>query len=155
MENEFTIKNKPITFKLAITFTVTSVALALTMVLLIIACRIYEKNEFIWFIEIIPAAALVGSILGLYTFYKEEFSLKDGQFRYVKVFKKDIVIKVKTLYCVYLSPLGYKTKIEFMNYKCEIFETIYDDGTIMQDGIFLDALRNLRIDVKRNGYGDE
>ena len=155
MENEFTIKNKPITFKLAITFTVTSVALALTMVLLIIACRIYEKHEFIWFIEVIPAAALVGSILGLYTFYKEEFSLKEGQFRYVRVFKKDIVIKVKTLYCVYLSPLGYKTKIEFMNYKCEIFETIYDDGTILQDGIFLDALRNLRIDVKRNGYGDE
>ena len=155
MENEFTIKNKPITFKLAITFTVTSVALALMMVLLIIACRIYEKNEFIWFIEVIPAASLVGSVLGLYTFYKEEFSLKDGQFRYVKVFKKDIVIKVKTLYCVYLSPLGYKTKIEFMNTRCEIFETIYDDGTILQDGIFLDALKNLRIDVKRNGYGDE
>ena len=54
-----------------------------------------------------------------------------------------------------MSPLGYKTKIEFMNYKCEIFETIYDDGTILQDGIFLDALRNLRIDVKRTGYGDE
>ena len=155
MENEFTIKNKPITFKLAIAFTVTSVALALMMALLIIACRIYEKNAFIWFIEVIPAASLVGSILGLYTFYKEEFSLKDGEFRYVKVFKKDVIIKLKTLYCVYLSPLGYKTKIEFMNYKCEIFETIYDDGMIMQDGTFLDTLEKLRISVKRNGYGDE
>ncbi|MDE6104975.1 MAG: hypothetical protein K2G38_04775, partial [Clostridia bacterium] len=102
MENEFIIKNKPITFKLAITFTVTSVALALMMILLIVACRIYEKEKFIWFIEVIPATSLAGSVLGLYTFYKEEFSLKDGQFRYVKVFKKDIVIKAGTIDCVYM-----------------------------------------------------
>ena len=152
---EFTIKNKPITSKFSIALIIISVALALMMVLLITACRIYESDKFIWFIEVIPACSLVGSILGLYTFYKEEFSLKDGQFRYVRVFKKDIVINVDSLYCVYLSPLGYKTKIEFMNYRCEITETIYDDGTILQDGIFVDALKKLRIDIKRNGYGDE
>lgn len=125
------------------------------MVLLIVACRIYEKDKFIWFIEVIPAASLVGSIFWLYIFYKEEFSFKDGQFRCVRVFKKDIVIKAETIYCVYMRPLGYRTKIEFMNKRCEIFEIIYDDGTILQDGIFLDALEKLRIDVKRNGYGDE
>ena len=155
MENEFTIKNKPITFQLAIAFTVASVALALMMILLIVACRIYLRVEFIWFIEVVPAVSLAGSILWLYTFYKEEFSLKDGQFRYVKVFKKDIVIKVETIYCVYLSPLGYKTKIEFMNKKGEISATILDDGTIMQGGIFLNALEKLQIEVNRNGYGDE
>lgn len=155
MENEFTIKNKPITFKIAITFSVTSVALALMMVLLIMACRIYEKDKFIWFIEVIPSAALAGSILGIYTFYKEEFSFKNGQFRYVRVFKKDVVIKAETLYCVYMRYFGHKTKIEFMNKKYEITETILDDGMVLRDGIFLNTLEKLQIDVKRNGYGDE
>ena len=155
MENEFIIKNKPVTFKLAIAFTVASVALALMMVLLIVACRIYEKNEFIWFIEVIPAVALAGSIIGLYTFYKEEFSLKDGQFRYVKVFKKDITIKVETIDCVYMRTFGRNTKIEFMNKKGEMAATIFDDGTILQDGKFLNALEKLQIKVIRNDDGDE
>ena len=155
MENEFTIKNKPITFKLAITFIVTSVALALMIVLLIVACRIYEKNEFIWFVEVIPAVALCGAIIGLYTYYKEEFSLKDGQFRYVKVFKKELIIKVETIACVYMRTSGFDTLIEFMNKKGEIAATILDDGTILQGGKFLNALEKLQIRVVRNDDGNK
>ena len=67
---EFTIKNKQILFKFAILFTVASVALCLMVMLIIIACRIYVKAPFIWFIEVIPAVALAGSVLWLYAYYK-------------------------------------------------------------------------------------
>ncbi|MDE7082615.1 MAG: hypothetical protein K2O89_02805 [Clostridia bacterium] len=152
---EFTIKNKPITFKIAIAFTVTSIALALMMILVIIAFGIHLKVKFIWFIEVIPAVSMVFSVFGLYTFYKEEFSLKDGVFKYVKVFKKDIIFKAITISCVYMHPIGYKTKIEFVNKKGENAATVFDDGTILQDGILLDALEKLGIEVKRSGYGNE
>lgn len=152
---EFTIKNKPVTFKFAVLFTVASVGLGLMMILIIIACRIYDKVQFIWFIEVIPAVALGLSVFWLFVYYKEEFSLKEDEFRYVKVFKKDIIIYVETISCVYLRPFGQKTKVEFMNWQGEISATIFDDGTIFQDGIFLDALEKLNIEVKRNGYGDE
>lgn len=152
---EFTIKNKPVTFKFAVLFTVASVGLGLMMILIIIACRIYDKVQFIWFIEVIPAVALGLSVFWLFTYYKEEFSLKEGEFRYVKVFKKDIVIYVETVSCVYMRPFGQKTKVEFMNKQGEISATIFDDGTIFQNGIFLDALEKLDIEIKRNGYGDE
>ena len=152
---EFTIKNKPVTFKFAILFTVASVGLGLMMILIIIACRIYVKAPYIWFIEVIPAVALGLSVFWLFVYYKEEFSLKEDEFRYVKVFKKDIIIYVETISCVYLRPFGQKTKVEFMNKQGEIEATIFDDGTIFQDGIFLDALEKLNIEVKRNGYGDE
>lgn len=152
---EFTIKNKPISFKFAILLTVASVGLGLMMILIIIACRIYVKAPYIWFIEVIPAVALGLSVFWLFTYYKEEFSLKEDEFRYVKVFKKDIIIYVETISCVYLRPFGQKTKVEFMNKQGEIEATIFDNGTIFQDGIFLDALEKLNIEVKRNGYGDE
>jgi len=152
---EFTIKNKPITFKFSVAFTVISVALALMMILLIVACRIYEKVNFIWFIEVIPAFSLGGSIFGLYTYYKEEFSFKDGEFRYVKVFKKDVIIKSDTLSCVYLRPLGYKTEIEFMNKRGERAAIIFDDGTLLQDGLLIAALNDLKIEVRGNVNGDK
>ncbi|MDE6667018.1 MAG: hypothetical protein K2K38_01560 [Clostridia bacterium] len=155
MENEFTVKNKPITFKVSIAFMVASVALALMMILLVVACRIYEKDKFIWFIEVVPACSLAGSILGLYIFYKEEFSFKEGVFKYIRVFKKDVAINAATIDYVYMHPIGQRTKIEFMNKKGEITDMILDDGTILQDGIFLNALEKLQIKVIRNGYGDE
>jgi len=152
---EFTIKNKPITFKFSVAFTVISVALALMMILIIIAFRIYQKVNFIWFIEVIPAFSLGASVFGLYTYYKEEFSFKDGVFKYKKVFKKDVVIKADTLSCVYMRQLGYKTEIEFMNKKGECAAIIFDDGTLLQDGLFIAALDELKIEVKGNKNGDE
>lgn len=151
-KTEFIIKNKPIIFKIAVAFTVTSVALAFTVALVIIACRIDGKIAGIWALEVVPAVSLALSALGLFAYYKEEFSLKDGEFRYIKLFKKPIGIKVDTLNCVYLRQFGRVTKIEFMNKKGEIAGVITDDGTVLQDGIFLTALERLNISVERRGY---
>ncbi len=152
---EFTIKNKPITFKISVAFTVTSVAIALMMILIIVAFKIYLKVNLIWFIEVFPTAALTASVLGLFAYYKEEFSLKDGEFRYIKLFKKAVVIKAETVACVYMRPFGQKTKIEFIHKNGRSIATVFDDGTMLQDGIFLNALGKLEIPTERNGYGDE
>ena len=152
---EFTIKNKQILFKFAILFTVASVALCLMVMLIIIACRIYVKAPFIWFIEVIPAVALAGSVLWLYAYYKEGFFLKNGEFRYVKLLNKDVVIKVDTISCVYMRRLGYSYKIEFMNKEGKIIETIIDGDVMTRDGKFLEMLEKLNIEVKKSDYGDE
>lgn len=147
---EFTIKNKAITFKFSVAFTIISVAFALMMILVIVAFHIYEKSEFIWFIEVIPAISLGGSVFGLYVYYKEEFSLNGGEFRYVRVLKKNIILRAERVSCVYMRTLGDKTKIEFENKKGEISATIIDDGTVLQDGILIEALAKLNIPVRRN-----
>ena len=144
---EFTIKKKPVILHLFWATLITSIALAVTFVLIVVLFGVYKRVEAIWAILIIPSVSLALSIFGIYVYHKEAFAFKDGTFTYIKVFKKPQTVKVEEIDYVVIRRLGNYNKVQFVNKKAETPLCFIDDGTALDDGVFLHVLTKLNIPV--------
>ena len=89
---------------------------------------------------------LVG--FGLYAYKKEEFSLKDGVFTYVKVFRKAQSARVEQIDYVKITRPGL-IKVEFVGKDGKTLISFFDDGTSFgANNVFLNSLFALNIPVK-------
>lgn len=145
---EFKIKNRYIVFKYLVAFLIISVALAVMLLLIITVFSVYEKHSFIWAVLAFPAFIVAVCVFGLYVYKKEEFSLNDGVFTYVKIFKKRQSVKVENIDYVIIRKAGVLYKVKFVNKKAETALSFLDDGTAFDDDVFINALNALHIPVK-------
>ena len=92
-------------------------------------------------IPIIPSPIV---ILGLYVYKKESFSLKDGEFKYVKPFKKAQSVRVEEIEKVIIERNAF-IKVYFIDKSGRIKMDFLDDGTSFRDTSFVNALIKLKI----------
>ena len=145
---EFKIKNRYIVFKYLVAFLIISVALAVMLVVFITVLSVYEQHSLSRAGLAVPAFIVAVCDFGLYVDKKEEFSLNDGVFTYVKIFKKRQSVKVENIDYVIIRKAGVLYKVKFVNKKAETALSFLDDGTAFDDDIFINALNALHIPVK-------
>ena len=159
--NNFIIKPKPFMLVLALLFIAVSIGLTVIFALTILNSK--AQSVWLWFLMILPAVILIGSIFPLYAYKKEKLIYKDGVFTYITAFNKEQSapaesIKEVTL-CMqatgrrvediveFIDNEG-KTVIKFTDYSLKVFQT----------HIFRNALNKLEIDYRfkpGERYGDE
>lgn len=98
----------------------------------------------IYLVVFIPLALI---FLGLYIVKKEKFTLKNGEFKYDKPFKKAQSVKINEIERVdiYHGLLG---KVEFYTKNGEKKLYFMDDGTAANNPLFLEAVLILQIKVR-------
>ncbi len=138
---EFEIKYPPILERILVFCLFAEVGLFIAFTVLIIKGII---GPIIYLVVFIPLLLLV---FGLYVVKKEKFTLKDEEFKYVKIFKKAQSIKVQEIERVDIVH-SYFGKVEFVSKEGEKKLTFIDDGTAANNPLFLDALEFYKIQVR-------
>lgn len=86
---------------------------------------------------------------GLYAYEKEEFSLRDGVYKYVKVLKKAQSASVEQISYVKITKRAL-IKVEFFDKDEKVLISFWDDGTsFSHNNVFLNSLFVYNIPVKQ------
>lgn len=138
---EFEIRNPKILKQLL------KILLAVNVVLtaFVVGLIIFKVFSPMWIIvDVLPYIAVA---FGFYVDKKEKFVLKDGEFKYVKIFRKSQSIKIEEIERVDIvhSLIG---KVIFYDKQGNKKLYFLDDGTAADNPIFLNALMQLNIDVR-------
>ena len=104
---------------------------------------------------IIPILGTALTWFALYVYNKEEFSLQNGEYKYVKVFKKTQSARVEDISYVKITRRGL-IKVEFFDKSEKVVISFYDDGTSFgYNNVFLNSLFAFNIPVKQVLYGEK
>ena len=97
---------------------------------------------------IIPLLGTALTFFALYVYNKEEFSLQNGEYKYVKVFKKAQSVSVEQISYVKITRRAL-IKVEFFDKAEKVVMSFYDDGTSFgHNNVFLNSLFAYDIPVK-------